>query len=259
LRIAIIDIDSVCFAAFHPNKQLDDSGKPIRSEDNKRFLYYDKTPKEIEQSCDFLMNQILSDTNSTHYIGFVKGSNTVKLRRSINPEYKADRGVESPKYWEFTKKYFINKWGITESNDIESDDSCRIANLLLEDSYICAIDSDLLSLSGTHYNWMKNKWITNTVEEQNYKFWCDMITGTHNNTKGIPGLGIVGAKRLLNQSTSFRNTNIAHIVFEGYIEYFGLDIGISEYYKNYMCIKTLENYEGFELPELKSFSKTVEW
>lgn len=259
-KIAIIDCDSLIFAMFHPKKVLDEKGDPTRTEDGKRFIYKEKTPIEIIESCDFLMNDILTKSEATGYIGFVKGFNTTQLKESINPEYKADRNSESPKFWKFTREYLKLAWGIHSVNNIETDDAVNIARLNIKDSFICAIDSDLLALEGTHYNWRKNKWITNTKEQEEYKFWSDMICGTHNNTKGIPGKGIKFCELLFDSNDIDTPEFYLERTQTEFKNHFGEEEGIKQFYSNYMCTKLLNNYEGFIIPEITEYNKQVqEW
>jgi len=246
-NIAIIDLDSVCFTAFHPNKQLDKFGNAMRTECSKRFLYIDKSEDEIELSCDNLIRMILENSKATHYLAFIKGRNTISKKLEVDPTYKQDRNKDSPKMWEFTKQYFIKKHGAIEVNDIEVDDAVNIARLQIENSFICAIDSDLLGLEGTHYNWKKGEWVTCTKEEELFKFWKDMIQGTHNNTKGIPKKGKKYVEKL------FNNINVddcEKVVLDEYIKYFGKEFGMKEYNKNYVCLKILSSYEDIKSPEL---------
>jgi hypothetical protein len=242
-KIAIIDLDSLCYTAFHPNKQLDEFGIPMRTEDNTKFLYVDKSEEEIELSCDNLMRMVLENSKATHYLAFIKGKNTIARKLAVDPTYKQDRTKESPKMWGFTKDYFIKKYGAIEVHDIEVDDAVNIARLSIPDAFICAIDSDLLGLEGTHYNWKTGNWITCTKEEELFKFWKDMIQGTHNNTKGIKGRGKKYVEKLF---TNVEVNDCEKIVLDEYLNYFGKEKGDAEYMKNYICLKILDSYEGME-------------
>ncbi len=256
-KVAIIDLDSLCYTAFHPNKKLDQFGVPMRTEDNKKFIYEDKSEEEIELSCDNLMRMVLENSKATHYLAFIKGKNTIARKLAVDPTYKQDRNKESPKMWDFTKQCFIKKHGAIEVNDIEVDDAVNIARLQIKNSFICAIDSDLLGLEGTHYNWKKGEWITNTKEEEEIKFWKDMVQGTHNNTKGIPKKGPKFVEKL------FKNKKIEdypNIVLEEYNKYFGTILGSVEYDKNFKCLKILDSYENIEFPnpiEIKVYARTL--
>ena len=247
MKIAVIYVDSLCFTIGHPNKILDGLGIPIRTEDNKKFLYQDKTEEELIKAADDLMNGILKRGEFTHYVGYIKGSNTVAYKRKYDPEYKNDRNKESPKWWSFVKSYLINSWGIIESNNIEVDDAVNIARLNIKNSYLCCIDSDLLGQEGTHYNWVKNEWITTTKEQEIYSFWSSIITGTHNNSKGLHKKGPKYVEKLFKESFNYKDS-----VLNAFIEHYDYDykLAISEFHKNYYCVKTLKKYKGFELPKL---------
>lgn len=249
-KTAIIDLDSLCYTAFHPNKKLDQFGVPMRTEDNKKFIYEDKSEEEIELSCDNLIRMVLENSNTTNYLAFIKGKNTIARKLAVDKTYKQDRLKETPKMWNFTKEYFIKKHNAISIDNIEVDDAVNIARLNIPGAFICAIDSDLLGLEGTHYNWKKGEWITCTKEQELFKFWKDMIQGTHNNTKGIPKKGPKYVEKL------FNNINVEDcekIVLNEYLNYFGKEKGISEYNKNFVCLKILDSYEDMEFPELKTY------
>lgn len=255
-KIAVIDLDSVAFTIGHPNKILDYLGNPKRTEDGSKFIYQDKTEDELIFSCNSLMNSILIKGKFTHYIGFIKGLNTISYKRVYDPEYKNDRKKETPIWWNFVKRQLIENWGAIESNNIEVDDACNITRINLVNSYLCCIDSDLLSLSGYHYNWSKNEWISTSITNENYSFFSAMITGSHNNTKGIPKKGIKHVEKVLQRL--FSREKMSNIVFEEYIKYLGEENGIREFYKNYFCLKTLDKLDGFIIPEPIEFNKYEE-
>ncbi len=249
-NVAIIDLDSLCYTAFHPNKQLDEFGVAMRTPDNKKFLYVDKSEDEIMLSCDNLIRMVLENSKATHYLAFIKGKNTIASKLAVDPTYKQDRTKESPVMWDFTKKYFIEKHGAIEVNNIEVDDAVNIARLSIPDAFICAIDSDLLGLEGTHYNWKKGEWITCTKEQELFKFWKDMIQGTHNNTKGIPKKGPKYVEKLFNNISV---EDCEKIVLNEYLNYFGKEKSVNEYNKNYVCLKILDSYENTGFPEIKTY------
>lgn len=255
---AIVDLDSVMFSIGNPNKVLDDKGVPLRKDG--KFVYEDKTSNQLADSCEFIMNKILTNSKCTDYIAYVKGNNTTKAKRLIDPQYKMDRHGEAPKWWNFTKGYLIENWGVVQVNDIEVDDAVNITRLQVPNSFICAIDSDLLGLEGTHYNWKKNElvgeWVTTTAQQAEYKFWSDMITGTHNNTKGLPGKGEKYAKVILDACEG-KTDKYPRVIFDCYRFHHknNLTLAIEEFYKNYKMIKILDKYEGFVIPEPIRFKK----
>ncbi len=257
--ICVIDLDSVIFSAFNPNKVLNEYGIPMRTEDNKRFIYQDKTEEEIALACDEIMRTMLNNSNADAYIAYVKGNNTTDIRLSINPDYKANRVYsEPPKFWRFTKKYLIDSWGAVEVHGCEVDDAVNITRLKLPNAFISAIDGDLLGLQGKHWNWRKNAWITVTYTEAEVKFWSDMIKGQAvDNIKGIPGQGEKAALDLISYCDGYDLAYHTQVLDE-YIDHFGEELGIDNFYKNYKSLKILEKCEGFVIPEPIKVNKQVE-
>lgn len=248
--IAIIDLDSVMFTIAHPNKVLDENGVPKK--ENGKFVYIEKSIDEMYNCADQIMSSILKLSKAKGYIAFIKGKGN--FRYSANSDYKANRPEESPHWWKPVKQYLINNWFAIEVNDIEVDDAVNITRLNIPNSFICAIDKDLLFLEGKHYNWRKNEWVETTKEEAHYKFWSDMIIGQPgDNIKGIPGKGVAAAKSILKDSVCFSAT-----IIENYIQHFGEYEGIKQFYKNYISLKILESYEGFSIPQISKVNSAEE-
>lgn len=248
-RIAIIDLDSIAFAIGWGNKIPDGQGDFLRDEKG-RLIYQDKTENELIACADQYMNSILTNCKCTHYIGFIKGKNTSKHRYQAKSDYKCNRPKESPKWWDFVRDYLISIYNIHAVNDIEVDDAVNIARLTIPNSFIIAIDKDLLHLEGTHYNWRNDEWNTVTKDEAHDHFWFDMIVGQPGDgVTGIPGKGKAYANKMVLSSLS---------VLDEYIKYYGEQLGIQEYYKNYTCLKILDSYEGFEIPEIVKFEPKVD-
>lgn len=232
-KIALLDVDSMFFTIVQGHKVLDSFGKPIK--ENGKFVYEEKTLEEVKNSADILLRQLFTVTKCTHYIGFIKGVNTITNKLIINPEYKQNRKQEKPKLWDFVKTYLMEKWKIYEANNYEVDDYIINLKRFQPESFICAIDSDILGTEGIHFNWRKEEWITTTKEQEHYKFWSDMITGTHNNANGVPKKGI---KYIEKTFKSINPEDYNFQVYIDYINYFGEMEGIQEFYKNFYCLRT---------------------
>ena len=128
------------------------------------------------------------------------------------------------------------------------DDAVNITRLKTG-GIIVSPDKDLLQLEGRHYNPKKKSWVDNTFmyQEAEFSFWKDMLTGqSGDNIKGVPGIGEVSANRYLitldtkNKLLPAIKQMYATKILDVYINYFGMTKGISEYYKNYTCLKILE-------------------
>lgn len=250
IRVAVIDVDSVCYTIGNGNKVRDEYGVPIR-QDNK-FVYVDKTEDELAKCADETMSIILKNCSCDAYIGFIKGKDTTKSRVTINPEYKANRSHVPPQWWEFVKEYLISSWGVIEVNNLEVDDAVNITRLTIPDSFIVAIDGDLLGLQGTHFKWrlkdsLNGEWITVTKDQAVHKFWKDMIVGqVGDNIKGLPGKG----EKFWKDHLSMTHLNdLPSEVLKAYSHYLTEHKGIMEFYKNYISLKTLESHGEFTIPE----------
>lgn len=248
MKIAIIDLDSVMFYIGHPNKKLDENNEPVK--ENGKFVYIDKTEDELKNSTHYWMNEILTKSEATHYIAYVKGKGN--YRYEFKEDYKANRPKESPKWWAFVKDYLIQEFGAVPVNGIEVDDAVNITRLMVGDSFICAIDKDLLCLEGCHYNWSKNEWVNSTKNDAYLKFWTDMIAGqSGDGIKGLAGKGVKFVEK------RFSDNTIGPIgVLQCYIEHYNDENeAIEEFYANYKCLKILDKHEGFEIPEPTSVTK----
>jgi len=247
MKIGILDMDSMLYSAFMPNKVADpETGEP-KKEDGK-FVYTPKTDDEIRATLDGIMFHIFFEGGFTHYIAFVKGNNTTDDRLIANPEYKAQRTKDTPEKWEITKQHAIEKWGATEVNDIEVDDAVRITNINTPNSHIVAIDKDLLWLAGENFNWRKNEWYSvNEQQEEQYLSRSLICGDTVDNLKGIPGKGEAYCEK--------NNIKFVWDAFRAYILEFGLEKGVFEFYKHFKCLYILKSSDKFTIPELKEVPK----
>lgn len=233
-RIAVLDMDSIAYAIASPNKIP--KGDDFERDEKGRFLYIDKTEDEIIANAELVMKNILKNCLAENYIGFIKGKNTGKYRYAIKSDYKFNRSGEVPSWWDFTYKLLLEKYNIFNVDNYEVDDIVNIFRLKTPNSFIVACDKDLLNLPGVHYNWRNSNWQANTVEEASYYFWKDMITGQNGDgIKGIPKKGEVFAKKYLEEENP---SEYPYLVYDLYIK--SMSNGISEFSKNYACLKILD-------------------
>lgn len=242
VKIGVIDFDSIIYSSFYGNKVADEvTGEPKKVDG--KFVIVPKTDDEIKATLDGIMYHICKEGEFTHYVGFVKGKDTIKDRLSINPDYKQQRTKEIPEKWEFTKQYAIERWNIIEVNDIEVDDAVRITYSNIPDSHIVAIDKDLLNLAGTHFNWRKNEWVeVSDREEEEYLSKSLIVGDTVDNLKGIPGKGEAYCKK--------NDIRFVWDAFKAYIIELGLSKGVEEFYKNFKCLYILEHSDKFKIPSV---------
>ena len=253
-------MDSIAYSLANPNKVLDKTGQPIKvlsDKGNMVFQYTEKTEEQLKLSADWIMNDILTKCGATHYIGFIKNVHTTQSRLAINPEYKANRKADAPPWWLFVKLYLHSVWDIQLANNAEVDDLVNITRLQLPDSFIVAVDGDLLGLEGTHYNWKTNEWITVTKEQANRKFFSDMICGQKgDNIHGLKGKGEKYVNQLFTKIIHQTDLEYAELVYSAYLTHYGnVKQATKEYYKNYFSLHILDQKEGFTIPEPIEFKK----
>jgi hypothetical protein len=252
-RIAVIDLDSVTYSIGIGKKVPGPDGDPLK--ENGKLVYVDKTEPELVEAGDRVMRNILTRSRATHYIGYLKGQNTTTFRTSINPDYKSNRTGERPAWFPFVEKYLVEHWGAVKVDNYEVDDYVLASRNILEaagyETFIVAIDGDLLGQEGRHFKWrikdsFDGEWITVSKDQAEYKFWKDMVVGQKgDNVKGIPGKG----EAYWNKYYPLGMTALRQSVFTNYCQSLGEYEGINEFYKNYTSLRTLEKIPGFDVPE----------
>ena len=256
MKIACIDVDHIFFLALTGEKILDENGEPIKV-DNK-FTYRERTFEESCNIADNYITNLLNITNATHYVGFFGGSS--KSRKLINPEYKANRkDLEPLKNLYQMKCYLVDKWKfynlnsfnyeffiggvLQQSNMFETDDYVASFVKQTPDSFIVSPDKDLLGLEGNHYNPKKNEWVYNTEIEAYQHFWKSMVVGdSADNIKGIVGYG-EKAFEIIKKNANLYNVDLNVFIFKEYLENYKENLGIKEFYKNYMCLKIKDDLD----------------
>lgn len=150
-----------------------------------------------------LLDELLTKTGCTEYRAFLTGKDN--FRKTIYPEYKANRTAPKPKHLEPLRQYALEKMGAELAPDtLEADDALGINQT--DDTIIVSLDKDLLMIPGKHFSWeIKGKgWtkpdtFTDQTELGGIKlFFEQCLKGdTSDNIKGIEGIGPKKAQALL--------------------------------------------------------------
>ncbi len=236
--VALIDSDSLLYINLY-NK-------------DKKFP---KSLEECKLSLDEYIFKIVDITEASHFLLFLTvGRN---FRYSVKSDYKGNRKSDKPLYFNECKDYLINKYSAIYNENLEADDLINIYNKNIEQSFICACDSDILDgLEGSHFNYRKFEWVITNNHLANYKFWTNMISGTHNGVSGLKGKGIVYASKILDINSDesiWRN-----LVLSEYIKHYkDGDIGLGEFMNTYNCIRILDKYEGLKIEEPIVYDRNI--
>ncbi len=152
---------------------------------------------EISKACD-------SNDGSI----YLTGEGNYRHDVATSAVYKGNRDPShKPVHYKAIIDYLIKEWDAKVIDGMEADDAmgitqCRInktKNLAKKDTpIICTIDKDLDMIPGWHYNFRKQQKYFTTVEQSDYFFYKQMLTGDRvDNIIGIHGIGDKTADKLL--------------------------------------------------------------
>ncbi len=237
-KVCILDADSLIYRACF----------------NKKDSSEERTLEECKKHLDLSIENILNFADTNRYIACLTiGRN---FRYLIREDYKGNRQQEKPKYFKEVRQYLIERYKAIHNVNLESDDLCYILKSKIKDSFISSLDSDILyGLPGEHLDYKNLKWVITTKEDSDYKFWHDMIAGSHNGVTGLRGKGTKYAKEVLDNTYSLLP---ALEVLQQYIEHYDdIMIGIEQYYKNCKCLKIVEKDDNYTEEYCNSLIQTI--
>ena len=150
-----------------------------------------------------LLDELLTKTKADSYRAFLSGKSN--FRKTIYPEYKANRTAPKPIHLEALREYALEKQNAELAPDtLEADDALGINQT--DDTIIVSLDKDLLMVPGKHFSWEINgkgwnkpdKFFTQDVIGGMRLFFEQCLKGdTADNIKGIEKIGNKRAKALL--------------------------------------------------------------
>lgn len=185
-----------------------------------------------------LLDQILEMTKSKGYRAFLSG--TRNFRKSIYPEYKANRTQPKPRHLDDCRDHAMQKQNAELAPDgLEADDALGINQD--ESTIICSLDKDLLQIQGKHYSWeiAGKGWkrphiFTDQTELEGLRlFYEQCLKGdTTDNIKGIEKIGEKKSKAILKDCTTEKE------MLETVRDLYGND---EEFLMNANCLWILRN------------------
>jgi len=150
-----------------------------------------------------LLDELLTKTGADSYRAFLTGKSN--FRKTIYPEYKANRTAPKPVHLEALREYALDKQNAELAPDtLEADDALGINQT--DDTMIVSLDKDLLMVPGKHFSWeIKGKgWTKPDKFTEQTKlgglrlFFEQCLKGdTSDNIKGIEKIGNKRATALL--------------------------------------------------------------
>jgi DNA polymerase-1 len=114
-------------------------------------------------------------------------------------QYKATRmGERRPLVWKPLREWMLAELGARWQPLLEGDDMLGL--LAKQGDVIASIDKDMQTIPGFHYNWDRpQQGVTTVTPEAARRFFLtQVLTGDRvDNYKGVPGIGPVNARRIL--------------------------------------------------------------
>lgn len=239
-NLATIDADSIIYIATHNKKD-----EEVRTID------------QMFSVCDSILDNILKNTNSKLYTGFLSDGKTFRDNIGILKEYKGNRNkLIKPKYYKLIKAYLYDELNFKNFYGYEADDLCIISYKLFKEHYnpiICSPDKDLRQIEGDFYDYKKEILFKVSKQESEFNLWYQVLVGdTTDHIGGCKGIGQVKANKILAEEIS------AQRVLKCYLETYGEYQGIINFTENYRLVKMLDTLDNFE-PIINEYKREEEW
>lgn len=124
-------------------------------------------------------------------------SDTKNYRKEIDPEYKGKRTKRKPVGYRKLLEWCAQNYRVVRVTNVEADDALGIdCHLSPEEFVLISPDKDMKQISCRHFNGEEEFYVG--PEEADRFFWTQCLTGDPvDGYKGVPGVGAVGAKKIL--------------------------------------------------------------
>jgi len=254
-RIALIDADSIVHIVC--NKQFKAGNRTIAG--------------NVTRAVQEFIDDILVNSNSSHYIVFVQGMNHKNYRKKLYPNYKAHRkSNEALDLWKEVAIEAMKPYNPVVLKTIESDDAVSIyANATKAPFIVVSADKDLNSIPGTHFNPFKRnvtreeQWFLVTPAQAELQKWAQIAAGDGTDASlddtGIEGLGM-GVKgkpgKAIKLLTELNSNMYRPRVAEEYMRIYGVADGLRRMALTYDVIHILDKPEK-RFPESESILTVV--
>ena len=206
---------------------------------------------------DHRVNNIIAEAGADDYLIYLSGKENFRNDVAVTKPYKGTRKDHKPYHFSNISAYIIGAWKHVITDGIEADDLMAIDQVQAnhDEQYegdadadyrtiICSRDKDLRQVPGWHYGWEIGKQASfgpflvedpgaiHLTDDKPKKlkgwglkfFYSQLITGdTVDNIPGLPGVGVVGAYKLIGELEHM--SDIVAAVVHAY-----LDAGMSSAY-----------------------------
>ena len=153
------------------------------------------------EGIDNRLKWITKKANCDDMLVFLSGKTNFRNDVATIKPYKGNRKASAkPVYYEKIREYFLTKHSAILSVNEEADDLLGIYQE--EDTVICTIDKDLLTVPGHHFNFKSAELSEVSKDESVYNLQYQHLLGDNvDNIPGIKGMGPVKTERALKGKT----------------------------------------------------------
>tara|TARA_R100000152_G_C6743685_1_gene167396 strand:+ start:275 stop:1060 length:786 start_codon:yes stop_codon:yes gene_type:complete len=236
--------------------------KKIALIDADSLIYYEMNKPTLEEALegiDSRINQMLIETEATHYAGFLTSGKCFRYAAAKTRPYKGNRKHgNKPIIFPAIKEYLRQKWNFISVSELEADD---LVSIYHEDPFgstvICSPDKDVLYQNrGMHYNYGKAEMVVVDEIEATKFLWKQVLMG--DSTDGIPGIPKMGPKKSEAYLEDVNSEECSTVVLNKYIETFGNHEGICKFAETFNLIYILKSKKdcetlGIELQDLEIY------
>lgn len=174
-----------------------------------------------------MMEELVNVVQPERMKVLLTGSNNFRdTTAKLRPYKESRRDKPKPYHYAAAREFMVTKYGAIIVDGCEADDMCSILATEAFDNgepyVIAAVDKDLDSIPGHHYNYDKKKWYHVATHDAEHWFWVQALAG--DSTDCIPGLNKVGevtANKILGKSQSYGSMYVK--VIEAYRKKFKSD------------------------------------
>jgi DNA polymerase-1 len=241
---------------------------PILVIDADTYIYkacvVGNTLKEKIKIVNTMFNDVFIKLNSEYCIAYIGENSLMNFRKKLYPDYKINRINQiKPAGIDEVSRYLQEYKGFNLISGIEADDAVSITAQHLKEQQkeyiIISNDKDLLQIEGRHYNpnllflgptidvdyighieRLKNGKVFSTGR---YRLFSQVLQGdSSDNIKGLPGIGEVGAYKLLksaNITSDLSNIQkeevLKNICFDKYKEIYPTSYKNEYFINNTLC------------------------
>lgn len=132
---------------------------------------------------------------------YLTGEGNYRVALATIKPYKGNRTQPKPQYLPDCREYLGYAWNATVVDGKEADDALATEQYSHKDRSTCivTIDKDLLyGVPGWKYNFLKEEYFYTTVEEADWYFYKQVLTGDPtDNIRGVEGIGDKKAAKIL--------------------------------------------------------------